>query len=99
METTLALEAIHIDAVSAVGALLRRARLGSPLAPAALTRSGLAAVPLVVQGDAAADLLAEAIAAGTATVSEVSDAGTVSRLLVRHAGSRPLLLLHGEEVL
>jgi hypothetical protein len=90
------MNAMNAPVSNAVVTMLRRAGLRPPLA---LPGSGLAAVPLVIAGDADADLLVEAVAAGTASVSEVSEEGSVSRLLVRHDGARPLLLLHGEEVL
>jgi hypothetical protein len=81
-----------------VRAILRRALLGAPLVSPALERAGLAAVPIVVDGDVDADLLAEALSAGTTSLSEVSEAGAVDRVLLRHEGARPLLLLHGEEI-
>lgn len=69
---------------------------------AALCRDGLTAVPLLAATadlDADADLLEEGLHDRRTTVTEVSEAGLVGRVLVRHQGPRPLLLLHGEEVI
>ena len=43
--------------------------------------------------------LDEALAAGTAQVTEVSHDGSVPELLFRNAGARPVLLVEGEELL
>ncbi len=60
-----------------------------------ILNGGLAVVPIVAARAAAdADLLEEA----RAEVTEVTDAGVVNVIRVRHAGTRLLLLLDGEEV-
>jgi hypothetical protein len=46
----------------------------------------------------AADLLEDGLPRGRTVITEVSEAGRVDRIRVRHAGPRPLLLLDGEEI-
>jgi hypothetical protein len=60
----------------------------------------LAVVPLLGGLDAPPEYqtLDEALAAGTLAVSEVSAAGQVPELMVKNAGSRPVLMLDGEEL-
>lgn len=62
----------------------------------------LAAVPLLrtgtVEDGADADLLEEGISDDRTTVTEVDADGVVERVRVHHRGPKPLLLLHGEEV-
>jgi hypothetical protein len=54
-------------------------------------------VPILGTAGPDADLLEEALAAGTATVSEIG-AGQVNTVRVCHRGSRPLLIIDGEEI-
>jgi hypothetical protein len=75
---------------------LRNTRAAIPIEIA--TAAQVTLVPLTGSGDADADLLFEATETGAATVSEVSESGDVNRVLVRHEGPRPLLLLAGEEL-
>jgi hypothetical protein len=79
-----------------IASFFRRLRVGAPL-----PCGSVAVVPLLEAGgtlNADADLLEEALLCKQTTVTEVSEAGAVDRVLVRHGGTRPLLLLHGEEV-
>lgn len=69
--------------------------LGSPISAA-----GYSWVPLMRREPGPdADLLEEALQSGTASVSEVSDAGQVNSVRVRYSGDKMLLLLSGEQVL
>jgi len=77
--------------------VLRKTRVVNPLKIESDAQVTL--VPLSGGGDADADLLSEATNTGATIVSEVSESGDVNRVLVRHAGPQPLLLLHGEELL
>jgi hypothetical protein len=68
---------------------------------AAMTFENLSMVPLMRDEDRHADYLTldEAIAAGLAQITEVSEAGRVSELKISVTGSMPVLLLDGEELL
>jgi hypothetical protein len=60
----------------------------------------LHAIPLLTDpGGPDADLLEEGIKAGHTSVREVSESGSVGLLRVSHSGTRPLLLVDGEQVL
>ena len=63
--------------------------------------SNLTMVPLLreQQGDRAYITLDEALEAGTARVTEVSDGGSVSELRFLNDGDMPVLLLDGEELI
>jgi len=68
---------------------------------ASMTFENLSMVPLVRADERHADYITldEAIAAGVAHITEVSDAGRVSELKIAVTGSMPVLLLDGEELL
>ena len=85
-----------VSAAEAVREAIRRVEFG-PIASFA----NLSVVPLVdaTEQDAGYLTLDEALAAGAARVTEVSDEGQVSRLVVDVTGNRPVLLLDGEELL
>src|SRR5947209_13360296 len=70
-------------------------RVGDPIRHEALT-----VFPLFSESDGGADYLLsdEAIAAGTVTVEEVGEAGSVSNLLVENKGDGRVLFLEGEEL-
>ena len=65
-----------------------------------VVRDNLAAWPLVRPGSPAPDYLVldEALAAGVARVTEVSESGHVPELAFENGGSKPVLLLDGEEL-
>jgi len=72
----------------------------------AITRKNLSMIPLVARDpsgavDVAVDYvpLGAAIQAGTAAVTEISEAGSVPTLAVRNDGERPLLIIDGEELI
>ena len=71
------------------------------LAPPA-SRGGLSMLPLVgptpKSVTPAYDLAADALARGTLVVTEVSEAGSVQELLVRNSGTRPVMLVDGEQL-
>lgn len=75
--------------------LIGNIEIGAPLA-----FGRLAMTPLVGRQARHADYLTldEALASGTAEVVEVSEAGAVPELLFRNRGTRPVLLLDGEEL-
>ena len=85
-----------VSAAEAVREAIRRVEFG-PIASFA----NLSVVPLVdaTEQDAGYLTLDEALAAGAARVTEVSDEGQVSQLFVDVTGERPVLLLDGEELL
>ena len=65
------------------------------------TRGGLTVFPICLRTPLPASdyaLLDEALADGSATVTEVSDSGSVPELLLRNGGGKPVLLLDGEEL-
>jgi hypothetical protein len=66
-----------------------------------LTSAGLTMVPISFAADHGPSwqTLADALAAGSAVITEVSDAGTVPQLLFRNHGETPVLLLDGEELI
>jgi hypothetical protein len=69
--------------------------LGTPV-----TADNLAMFPLLLPDEAAPRYLVldDAIAAGVATVTEVSEAGMVPELLVSNTADTPVLILDGEEL-
>src|SRR3954468_12885909 len=74
---------------------LPEVRVGDPIRHEALT-----AFPLFSTPDEAVEYLLadEAIAAGSVTVEEVSEGGSVPNLLVTNAGDTRVLFLEGEEL-
>jgi len=81
--------------ITTLGAFIKALEIGDPVGHLTLTL-----VPL--RGDAAARieyvLAADAIRAGTLTVTEVSEAGSVPELAVTSTDDRMILLLDGEEL-
>lgn len=75
---------------------IARLHIGRPVSLGPVTAVPFFLLPGACDTDA--DLLGEGISSGRTTVSEVSSGGIVGRVLVHHRGPRPLLLLHGEEV-
>ena len=78
-----------------VTAALEHLEIGPPVIAA-----NLAMYPLLLDDEVAPGYLTldEALAAGVAAVTEVSDSGRVPELLLTNTASRPLLLLDGEEL-
>jgi hypothetical protein len=74
---------------------LPEARVGDPIRHEALT-----IFPLFTEGDGDVDYLLsdEAIAAGTLTVEEVGESGSVPDLLVENLGDSRVLFIEGEEL-
>lgn len=66
----------------------------------AVVHENLAVFPLLggKRGAAPYDTLREALQAGTVTVTEVSEGGSVPRLALDNRGGRPVLLVDGEEL-
>lgn len=66
----------------------------------AVSHDGLMVYPLLGKEPFAKDYLTldEALAAGTATITEVSDSGSVPELLFRNTGEQAVFLLDGEEL-
>lgn len=81
--------------MDAIIAALDQLELGSPITAANLTM-----YPLVLPAESAPGYLTldEALAAGLASVTEVSESGSVPELLVKNAAKRPVLILDGEEL-
>ena len=78
-----------------LAALLQRLGAGPPI-----DLGDLAVVPLLAADlSVEADLLAESLARGTTEVAEVDEKGDVNRVVVRHHGRWPLLLIDGEELI
>ena len=80
---------------------INTAHLGSPTTYKNLTMIPLLFRPTPVAGtvwDEQYVILDEALAAETARVTEVSDAGSVAELKFLNEGNRPVLLLDGEEL-
>lgn len=69
--------------------------IGAPMVSGRLTL-----YPLIKEHSSNPDYLTldEALAAGFAKVTEVSEAGSVPELLFRNEGDKPVLLLDGEEL-
>jgi hypothetical protein len=69
--------------------------IGTPITFASLTM-----VPLLAPGtsEATYDTLDGALAAGSVSVTEVSDAGRVPEIRVVNTGARPVLIIDGEEL-
>lgn len=89
------LEGKGANDLAALQSRLRTLRIGEPL-----QHRNLTIFPLGFPEDSppAAQLLQEAIEAGTAVVSETSDTGSVPELLLRNRGEIPVLILEGEIV-
>lgn len=64
----------------------------------ALSHGGLSIFPLTAPDghEPAYDLLEDALAAGTAVISEASEGGSVPELLLDNKGARPILILEGD---
>jgi len=76
-------------------AALDQLELGSPLTAANLTM-----YPLLLPEESAPGYLTldEALATGLASVTEVSESGSVPELLVKNGAKKPVLILDGEEL-
>jgi len=81
--------------MDAIIAALDQLELGSPVTAANLTM-----YPLLQPEDSAPGYLTldEALAAGLASVTEVSESGSVPELLVKNGAAKPVLILDGEEL-
>jgi hypothetical protein len=81
--------------VDAITAALDQLEVGMPIAAANLTMD-----PLLLSEESAPGYLTldEALAAGLASVTEVSEAGSVPELLVKNLAKTPVLILDGEEL-
>ena len=81
--------------MDAIIAALDHLELGMPVTAANLTM-----YPLLVPEESAPGYLTldEALAAGLASVTEVSEAGSVPELLVKNLAKMPVLILDGEEL-
>jgi hypothetical protein len=81
--------------MDAIIAALDQLVLGSPVTAANLTM-----YPLVLPQESAPGYLTldEALTAGLASVTEVSESGSVPELLVKNAAKKPVLILDGEEL-
>jgi hypothetical protein len=81
--------------MDAIIAALDHLELGMPVTAANLTM-----YPLLVPDESAPGYLTldEALAAGLASVTEVSEAGSVPELLVKNHARMPILILDGEEL-
>jgi hypothetical protein len=76
-------------------ATLDSIEIGTPV-----TAANLSMFPLLLREDVAPpyQTLDEALAAGLASVTEVTESGSVPELLVKNDGALPLLILDGEEL-
>ena len=81
--------------MDAIIAALDQFELGSPITAANLTM-----YPLLLPEESAPGYLTldEALAAGLASVTEVSESGSVPELLVKNGAAKPVLILDGEEL-
>jgi len=81
--------------MDAIIAALDQLELGTPIAAANLTM-----YPLLLPEESAPGYLTleEALAAGLASVTEVSESGSVPELLVKNGAAQPVLILDGEEL-
>jgi hypothetical protein len=81
--------------MDAIIAALDQLELGSPITAANLTM-----YPLLLPKESAPGYLTldEALAAGLASVTEVSESGSVPELLVKNGAAKPVLILDGEEL-
>jgi len=81
--------------MDAIVAALDQLELGSPITAANLTM-----YPLLQSEESAPGYLTldEALAAGLASVTEVSESGSVPELLVKNGAAKPVLILDGEEL-
>ena len=81
--------------MDAIIAALDQLELGSPITAANLTM-----YPLLLPEESAPGYLTldEALAAGLASVTEVSESGSVPELLVKNGAAKPVLILDGEEL-
>lgn len=90
---------MQIPIAPELAALLQNLHLGPPIAHGDLTLVPLFAETSAEGGGPDADLLEEGLAGGVTRVSEVSQSGVVARVRVSHRGTRPLLLVDGEQIL
>ena len=81
--------------MNVIAATLEALNLGEPI-----VHRNLAVFPLVGGrgGRPPYDTLREALDAGTVTVTEVSEGGSVPRLALENRGARPVLVIDGEEL-
>lgn len=81
--------------MDAITAALDQLEVGRPIAAANLTM-----YPLLLSEESAPGYLTldEALAAGLASVTEVSESGSVPELLVKNLSKTPVLILDGEEL-
>jgi hypothetical protein len=81
--------------MDAIIAALDQLELGKPITAANLTM-----YPLLLPEESAPGYLTleEALAAGLASVTEVSESGSVPELLVKNGAAKPVLILDGEEL-
>jgi hypothetical protein len=81
--------------MDAIIAALDQLELGAPITAANLTM-----YPLLLPVESAPGYLTldEALAAGLASVTEVSESGSVPELLVKNGAAKPVLILDGEEL-
>ena len=81
--------------MDALTAVLAQLEVGTPVIAA-----NLAMYPLLVPEESAPGYLTldEALAAGLASVTEVSESGSVPELLVKNSAKQPVLILDGEEL-
>jgi hypothetical protein len=81
--------------MDAIIAALDQLEIGSPITAANLTM-----YPLLLPEESAPGYLTldEALAAGLASVTEVSESGSVPELLVKNGAAQPVLILDGEEL-
>jgi hypothetical protein len=81
--------------MDAIISALDQLELGSPITAANLTM-----YPLLLPDESAPGYLTldEALAAGLASVTEVSESGSVPELLVKNGAAKPVLILDGEEL-
>ena len=81
--------------MDAIIAALDQLEIGSPITAANLTM-----YPLLLPEESAPGYLTldEALATGLASVTEVSESGSVPELLVKNGAAKPVLILDGEEL-
>jgi hypothetical protein len=81
--------------MDAIIATLDRLEFGSPV-----TAANLSMYPLLMPEESEPGYLTldEALAAGLASVTEVSESGSVPELLVKNTAKKPVLILDGEEL-
>jgi len=81
--------------MEAIIAALDQLELGSPITAANLTM-----YPLIMPAESAPGYLTldEALATGLASITEISESGSVPELLVKNGAAKPVLILDGEEL-